>query len=174
MGNRDQPADRSDIRDSSLPPLAHLRKHGERRVQHAPEHNRHRPLEIPDGRIFHGSDQNFSRVVHQDVDLTVVVAHSLHHVGDLLCVRNIALAGKHRGTALAQQGLSLRQLIAISRANGQTAIEARELKSQSEAEPTGSTGDQDRLAANVGALAQSMGKERSGNSNASGSGKFPK
>jgi len=88
-------------------------------------------------------------------------------------VRDVALARKYRRSALAQQGLSLRQLIAVPGANGETAIEACKLERESEPQTTGTTSDENGLAANIGAVTQAMREKSCSEPQASGRGEFP-
>jgi hypothetical protein len=104
MRHGDLAADRRDVDDAAGAALPHARQGGQRRVEHAPEVDRHHPFEIGVGQRFDRRDDDDPGIVDQDVDPSVTLGDGLDHDADLCTVGDIARNGQDFGPDVLQVG----------------------------------------------------------------------
>src|SRR5690242_20471540 len=93
MRRTDLAADRGDVDDPAAVPLTHLRQHGQRWIENAPEHDVHGLLEVGDRHGGERTHLNDTSVVEEDVDAPVVTRDLRHSALDILPFCDIALHG---------------------------------------------------------------------------------
>ena len=113
-------------------PRAHLRQHSERRIEHTPEHHVQGCREIFRS-CLHGPNLDYSRIIHQDIDLTKAFRGLSHEVTHLFPVGNITWHAQYLCTALYQVVARPLEFFGVTGTEDQATAGTRELSGQRQA-----------------------------------------